>query len=238
MILEELLEELEYRNFVMSDKFRIHPSMMEQCSRAICLSAIGLKPYTDRNMDLIFCTANNLHNHIQMLIGNSIDDINVQSEIPCECPEYLVSGTADIVLSGDFVRNRIGKDKMVVEVKSRPYLSKDTAAHISHITQIEMYMHMLGVEYGEILYISRANGAYSVCPINYKYGYVEEHFRRLDSIFDSLESGELPDPDCDCGACYYDRYCCASDSEQFDNLVIKMFNESLTEEYKQRRPVI
>ena len=224
------------REFELKTRFAVHPSTLTQCKRAIVLSACGIAQYTTTQQELMFCVANGAHAMMEHILG-------LQEGVHCECekrikiPEYLLSGIADAVLSGDRILSSYGTERIIVEIKTSGYLKANYTPPVSHIAQLNTYLYGTGIEIGEILTVSRTNGSYNTCTVEIDEELLSSVFSFLDEIYDSLHGGTMPEIDGDCSSCWYYEYCHASDASNIYDYCIRLFNETAdnTKEYKERR---
>lgn len=237
-ILDSISANIDYD---MADRFTIHPSSLTACPRSQVIRAAGIRPYTTIENELMFCVANGTHNMLEMLMGQAIDGLHCDSECRLTLPEYMMAGTADIVISGPLLEewetnircNNV--ERAVVDIKTKAFVNKCTKVTDGHIYQVQMYMHMAFAQFATLLYVSRVNGDYALYDVGYNDGMVDNILSSVDQLFDTLDEGRLPDPDRDCNKCWFMKYCESKFYDKMEEVVLESYETSKTEEFKTRR---
>jgi len=236
-MMTNLLENIYVKkDFQLNDVFSIHPSGILNCSYAQALNGAGIAPYTTVEQELLFCVANGGHAFIELMLG-------LESGLNCECektirmPEYLLSGTPDIIASGQAIEDLYNRDRILIEIKTTAFVSSSFEPRPSYIAQANMYMAMTGIDICEILTISRVNGAYNVYTLGYDAEFTKTLFDDIDNIYDYLERGEMPPQTGNCEKCWYMKYCFSNSIDRIEDYVIRLFNDTIADnvEYQKRR---
>ena len=91
-----------------------------------------------------------LHRAIQLQLARA--NLLVQAESPVYDPQADISGHVDAIV-------RAGKEKRVLEIKtvSTEKLARLVQAQDPHQSQMNLYLHALGLKHGTVLYVSREN---------------------------------------------------------------------------------
>ncbi len=139
-------------------------SSIGQCSRGNYLSRLGKKP--DKPLDdrtlRIFDMGNMIEAKVVELL--KAQDIELEEQVRVENKEMGVSGYADIVCT-------YKGEKEVLEVKSKHsgafhwMVKKGEGANRHHIYQTWLYMHLLGIEKGSVLYWSKDDSVIVQFPV-------------------------------------------------------------------------
>ena len=131
-----------------------HISSLGSCLRGIYLKRAEAKPDTemDERTLRVFDVGNKIEDWVVELLKTQ--DIKVETQVRAEDKELNVSGYADVV-----VENKDGKE--VLEIKSKHSRSfwwmekKKQGAQRSHQYQLWMYLWLLNIERGRIIYVSK-----------------------------------------------------------------------------------
>jgi CRISPR/Cas system-associated exonuclease Cas4 (RecB family) len=237
-MIEAMSQKLDYE---LSDRFTIHPSSLKSCPRSQVIRAAGIRPYTTPSNELMFCVANTAHNMIEMLMGDSLEGVHCTSECRMTMPEYLMSGTADMVVSGPLIKevetNIRGRaiERGIIDIKTKAFVNKKDTVTDAHIAQVQVYMHMADAQFATLLYVSRVNGQYEMYDVDYDEAYVNAILNGVDELFDTLDNGDIPDPDRDCNRCWYMKYCESMFLDKMREVILESYNASKTEEFISRR---
>ena len=131
-----------------------HCSKIGSCLRGIYLQRQGKlpdKPLDDRTLR-VFSMGNKIEDWIVDLI--KAQNTKVETQVRIEDKKLGISGYADLVLEHEGI-------KEVVEVKSKHSRSfwwmnkKGEGAQRHHQYQLWLYLYVLGIEHGEIIYVSK-----------------------------------------------------------------------------------
>lgn len=141
-----------------------HISSLGSCLRGIYLKRAGEKldkGFDDRQLR-VFDMGNKIEDWIVDLLKTQ--DIKVETQARVEDKELGVSGYADVVVEKD-------GEKEVLEIKSKHSKSfwwmdkKGGGAQRSHQYQLWMYLWLLDIEKGKIIYVSKDDSAILEYPI-------------------------------------------------------------------------
>jgi len=224
------------KEFELNTSFVFHPSGILNCHRSQVFAAAGISPYTDTEKELMFCIANGGHAFIERMITLE-GQAYCESEKTYHWPEYLISGTPDVIMSGPYIEESYKTDRVLLEIKTTAFVNNDFIPYPSYLAQANIYMAMTGIRLAEILTVSRVNGAYSLYTYEYDQSYVDRLLSDIDLICDNLERGDMPPATGDCETCWYMKYCMASDVHAVEDYAIELFNNSIIDNlsYQKRR---
>lgn len=141
-----------------------HPSALGSCLRGAYFQRLGVKADTefdDRTLRVFHC-GNLFESWLVELIKKT--ELTIEEQVRVEDEKLNVSGYADIVAS-----NKEGKK--VYEVKSKHSRSfwymvkKGEGAMLQHQMQLWLYLHLLGIDEGNIIYLSKDDLSFAEFPV-------------------------------------------------------------------------
>ena len=142
-----------------------HASGLGGCLRGQFFSRLGVEPdYTiDERTLRVFDMGNKIEDWVVDLISTQDNIVGVETQVRIEDKKLNVSGYADLVLE---FRN----EKIAYEIKSKHsrsfwYLNKQGAQR-GHEYQLWIYLYVLGIKKGKIVYISKDDLAIMEFEVN------------------------------------------------------------------------
>ena len=135
-------------------KGHLHPSSAGKCWNSQLFEAYGV--YADHSEELqqIFALGHKIHAQVQTAWSNANIIHAVEQEVVW--PEYHISGHADGI-------GVINGSQFVLEIKSASKSSfLNYVPYQSHIEQVQLYMHILGIKSALLLYINKEYVSYGI----------------------------------------------------------------------------
>jgi CRISPR/Cas system-associated exonuclease Cas4 (RecB family) len=172
---------------------RYYPSEIGSCVRKIWY---GYKKPRERKSDVIkiFQMGNMIHDFItDVLKSEKNPDIELlQSEVPFRQPieDFTVSGRVD-----DVMMIKTSGRTVLVEVKSTKMLSMTNEPQPSHVMQLQVYLHFLGMKYGMIVYVEKNTLQTKWFNVDYDPQKAEGAINRFKRIHSSVKNNEIPEPE-------------------------------------------
>ncbi len=172
---------------------RYYPSEIGMCLRKIFYSykfPLELKP----DLVKIFELGNIMHDFVVHVL-KSDKNPHVQllkSEFPFkqDIDDFTVSGRIDNLLLV-----KADNKEILVEVKSSTDIGFIREAAPHNVVQLQLYMHILGVHNGVLLYIDKKNLQSKVFDIQYKEDEAKKIIERFRLLHKSLVSDTIPEPE-------------------------------------------
>ncbi len=172
---------------------RYYPSEIGMCMRKIWYSykcPVEMKP----ELVKIFELGNILHDFVVQVM-KSEKNPHVQllkSEFPFlhEMDGFTISGRIDNLL----LIKSSGKE-VLVEVKSTGDIGFVHEAAPHNIVQLQLYMHMLGIHDGILLYVDKKTLLSRVFPVEYKKEEAEKVLERFRQLHSALVEDKIPEPE-------------------------------------------
>jgi hypothetical protein len=142
-----------------------HPSKLGQCLRGVYLERLGVKPdYNfDERMLRVFDVGHLFENWVVELIKDS-KGYKFETQLRVEDKALDVAGYADLLI-------KKGREKTLYEIKSKHSRSfwymnnKGEGANQHHRMQLWLYLKLLGIKSGAILYLSKDDLSFLEYPI-------------------------------------------------------------------------
>jgi len=172
---------------------RYYPSEIGTCLRKIWYSykfPMEIKPDLIR----IFELGNIMHDFVvHVLKSDKNPHVELlKSEFPFKhnVDDFTISGRIDNLL----LIKASGKE-ILVEVKSSADIAFIREAAPHNVVQLQLYMHLLGVHNGILLYIDKKNLQSKVFEVQYKKDDAEEIIERFKTLHSALTKDTLPEPE-------------------------------------------
>lgn len=167
---------------------RYYPSEIGGCLRKTWFS-YKIPKETDKDVLRIFEAGNNLHDLItDILKSDKNPHIELlETELPFKQVEkdFIISGRID-----NLILIKENNKKILVEVKSTKFLPKEASE--THITQLQLYMHNVGVHDGIVLYVQKDNLQTAWFNFTYDEQKAEEIIKRFHGLDYCLKQDEIP----------------------------------------------
>lgn len=172
---------------------RYYPSEIGMCLRKVWYSykfPMEIKP----DLLKIFEVGNIMHDFVAEVL-KSEKNPHVQllkSEFPFrkDIDDFTISGRIDNLL----LVKASGKE-ILVEVKSTTDISFVREAAPHNVVQLQLYMHVLGVHNGILLYIDKKNLQSKVFEVPYKKEEAEKIIERFRALHKGIVSDTIPEPE-------------------------------------------
>ena len=172
---------------------RYYPSEIGSCLRKVWYTykfPQEIKP----ELAKIFEVGNIMHDFVvEVLRSERNPDVELlKSEFPVkqEVEDFLISGRVDnLILIKDSGKN------VLVEVKSTMDISRIWDASPHNIVQLQLYMHLIGVHNGILLYIDKRNLQSKIFEVKYDEKQALEIIDRFKSLHRSLKEDAVPEPE-------------------------------------------
>jgi len=156
----------------------------------------------------IFEVGNIMHDFVvEVLKSEKNPDVELlKSEFPVkqEVEDFLISGRVDNLI----LIKESGKN-VLVEVKSTMDISRVWDASPHNIVQLQLYMHLIGVHNGILLYIDKRNLQSKIFEIKYDERKAMEIIDRFKQLHKTLKEDQVPEPEArgDKKTLWMCRYC-------------------------------
>ena len=184
----KLIDNYFSREFKSKKIGRYYPSEIAGCLRKTWFSYKFPKE-TDKEVIKIMEAGNIIHEFIvEVLKSDKNDDIELlETELPFTIDEgdFTISGRID-----NIILTKINNKKVLIEVKSTKFLPKEANEH--HISQLQLYMHAVGIHEGIILYLQKDN--LQTASFNIKYDDEKSHeiIKRFHGLHYALKENKTP----------------------------------------------
>ncbi len=172
---------------------RYYPSEIGMCMRKTWYSykfPVEMKP----ELLKIFEVGNILHDFVvQVLKSEKNSHVQLlKSEFPFlhEMDGFVVSGRIDNLL----LIKTSGKE-LLVEVKSSSDIGFVREAAPHNVVQLQLYMHILGIHNGILLYLDKKTLQSKVFVVEYKKEEAEKVLERFRQLHSSLVENKIPEPE-------------------------------------------
>jgi hypothetical protein len=169
-------------------------SKLGSCLTGVYLERLGVKPdteFTDRELRVF--AAGHLFEEFFADLVKDYKDVKIERQVRVEDKKLDVTGYADMVVEVD-------GQKLVYEIKSKNsrafwYMEKKgEGANKQHQMQIWLYMHILGIEEGRLLYLEKDTLTTLEYPIYLKNQELEESVMKELDILNRAWKEQLPPP--------------------------------------------
>ena len=150
---DKMIDEYVYRRNIPKQKGKYYPSEIGNCMRKVWYTYKYPKE-VDPDLRKIFEMGNILHDFVvEVLKSEKTPEVElVKSEFPFrfKVDDFTVSGRID-----DLILVKEKRKLVLVEVKSTKFLDYVKEPTASHVMQLQLYMHAMGVQDGVVLYIEK-----------------------------------------------------------------------------------
>ena len=168
---------------------RYYPSEIGTCLRKTWYSYTKPKA-TDTKMLRIFEAGNKLHEFIEEVLESEknpeVELLEKELPLRLEYKDFLISGRID-----NLILVRIENKEFLVEVKSCKYLPKEFRKE--HESQLQFYMHALGIHDGILLYVQKDNLETVAFEIQYDKEKAQQILKRFEALNKALKENEIPE---------------------------------------------
>ena len=192
---------------------RYYPSEIGSCLRKVWY---GYKHPQAVSPELlkIFAAGNIVHEFVvEVLKSEKNKHVQLlEEELPFkhEMDGFVISGRID-----DLVLLKHDNKKVLVEVKSAKSTEHLDEPKLSNEIQLILYMHLLGIHDGVLLYVDKTNLQSKVFTVPYSQKRGEEILQRFKNLDTALRANELPLPEAKeieginwmCRFCEYAQMC-------------------------------
>ncbi len=172
---------------------RYYPSEIGTCMRKVWYS-YKFPQETQPELTKIFEMGNIMHDFVvKVLKSDKNPEVDLlKSEFPFQhnIDDFLVSGRID-----NLILVKLNNKEVLVEVKSTGNTDfiEDAAPH--NIVQLQLYMHLLDVHDGILLYIDKRNMNSKVFTIRYNKEGAEKIIDRFRKLHGHLNADTIPEPE-------------------------------------------
>lgn len=172
---------------------KYYPSEIGTCLRKVWYTynyPLELKP----ELIKIFEVGNIMHDFVvEVLKSEKNPDVELlRSEFPVrqEIDDFLISGRVD-----NLILIKASGKNVLVEVKSTMDVSRVWEASPHNVIQLQLYMHLIGVHNGILLYIDKRNLQSKIFEIKYDEKKALEIIERFRLLHRSLKEEAVPEPE-------------------------------------------
>lgn len=220
---------------------RIHPSQIhEQCKRRTVLELMRVIPSelrsNDRVSNRIFDTGHSLHTLFQWYAFTAckLGDLEwCEIESPVVSEELMIDGRSDIEYKP------VGGSEVIMDLKTikAELYSKLRSPYPKHITQVQIYMHVKGVDDGLILYHNKNTHVEKEFHIKRDSAYVKPHIDMIKDCVSNFKAGTIPnrseykgfklfkgDPACSDTFCPYRAECLKGYEDSIDKSALNFWD--------------
>ncbi|MBI2542970.1 MAG: PD-(D/E)XK nuclease family protein [Candidatus Aenigmarchaeota archaeon] len=170
---------------------RYYPSEIGSCIRKVWYS---YKYPIESDVDKlkIFEIGNILHRFIIEVFKNeknndAIDFINSELPFKMNQKDFVISGRLD-----DVVVVKEGNKKAIIEIKSVKDIRMTDKPNKTHVMQLQLYMHAIGIHNGIILYVDKTNLKTKSFEISYDEKHSLDILKRFKNLHELLNKDVLP----------------------------------------------
>ncbi len=187
-----MVEKYLHRDFMPKTIGRYYPSEIGACMRKTWFSYTKPKE-TETDIIKIFHAGNILHDFVVDVLKSVKTDVELlATEFPfrINIKNFTVSGRIDNLI---LVKNN--NKKVLVEVKSCSLLKFIEKPSRFHLSQLQFYMHNIGVHDGMLLYVEKNTLQSKSFFIAYDAREAEKIVYRFEILHKALVSNDMPDPE-------------------------------------------
>lgn len=172
---------------------RYYPSEIGSCLRKVWYSYLQPRP-TEMDLIKVFEVGNILHDFIAEVMRSEknphIQLISSEYPFKLEMQGFTISGRID-----DLLLVKESNKTFLVEVKSTASLAYTDAPKMSHMMQLQLYMHVLKYHDGFVLYIEKNTLKCKAFEVKYDERIAAEALNRFMKLHKFLTEKELPPPE-------------------------------------------
>ncbi len=193
---------------------RYYPSECGSCLRKAYYSYL-IPTDIDDDLLKIFHVGDLLHTFIKDVFSSDkskavVELVDAEKPFTIEQEGYLIAGRID-----DLLLLKTNGEQVLVEVKSTAYLSSSPEPSLSHILQLQLYLHATNIPKGILLYLEKNTLKTQHFTIPYDVALVQKALHRFKLLHNSLTTNTIPDPEARlfhtmrwmCGRCSYREQC-------------------------------
>ena len=186
---------------------KYYPSEIGNCLRKVWYTykfPVELKP----ELIKIFELGNIMHDFVvEVLKSEKTPEVELlKSEFPVrqEFDDFLVSGRVD-----NLILVKASGKNVLVEVKSTMDVNRIEEAQPHNIVQLQLYMHLIGVHNGILLYIDKKNLQSKIFEVKYDEKQALAIIERFRQLHRALLDDKIPEPEAraDRKTLWMCRYC-------------------------------
>lgn len=168
---------------------RYYPSEIGTCLRKTWYSYKDPQP-TDTQLIRIFEAGNILHEFIEEVLESEknpeVELLGTEIPIKIKYKDFTISGRID-----NLILVRIENKEVLIEVKSCKYLPNEFRKE--HESQLQFYMHALGVHQGILLYIKKDDLETKEFEIHYDEEKAQQILKRFEALNRALRENKIPE---------------------------------------------
>jgi len=168
---------------------RYYPSEIGTCLRKTWYSYKDPQP-TDTQLIRIFEAGNILHEFIEEVLESEknpeVELLGTEIPIKIKHKDFMISGRID-----NLILVKIENKEVLIEVKSCKYLPNEFRKE--HESQLQFYMHSLGVHQGILLYIKKDDLETKEFEISYDKEKAETLLKRFEALNKALKENKIPE---------------------------------------------
>lgn len=188
-----LIEQHLHREHYPKTIGKYYPSEIGSCLRRVWFS-YKYPRKTEPGLFKIFQVGNILHDFIvEVLRSKKTPEVElIRSEFPfkMDMKDFMVSGRVD-----NLILLKIHGKLVLVEVKSTKYVDSIEKPQLHHERQIQVYMHVLGVANGMLLYVQKDNLETRSFEVEYERAKAEQVIERFKLLHKCLSENKVPEPE-------------------------------------------
>jgi len=170
---------------------RYYPSEIGSCMRKVWYSYKRPQQISVDTLK-IFEAGNIIHGFVvEVFKSEKNKDVQLlHEELPFKHQEkdFVISGRID-----DLVLLKDKNEKVLVEVKSAKSIDMHDKASVTHEMQLLLYMHLLEIHKGVVLYVDKTNLNSKVFEVPYDAKRAEQVISRFKKLDTCLKGNELPE---------------------------------------------
>jgi len=169
------------------------PSETGSCLRKLYYS-YKIPKEINQELSKIFEMGNLIHDFVNKVLNSSKNpDIQlIDTEVPfkLELNDIIISGRID-----NIVKLNINEKLYLVEIKSTSSLKYTEKPSLSHILQLQLYMHFKKIHNGLIIYLEKNSLQSKTFEVNYDKEQAKLAIDRLLKTHSHLTNNVLPEPE-------------------------------------------
>jgi CRISPR-associated exonuclease Cas4 len=170
---------------------RYYPSEIGYCMRKVWFS-YKYPMETEKDLIRIFHLGNILHDFIvSVLKSEKNPEVELlETELPfrMNIDDFIISGRID-----DLVLVKEDNRKFLVEVKSTRSVDAITEPVHTHLVQLQLYMHAMGIHDGIILYVEKNNLHSKTFEVKFDEEIAKQAVQRFKTLHEHLKLNKVPE---------------------------------------------
>lgn len=172
---------------------RYYPSEIGSCLRKVWYSYKEPVEFAPAQIK-IFELGNIMHDFIAKVLKSDknphVELLKEEFPFKEEIDGFVISGRID-----DLIMLKADGTQLLVEVKSTKSIGYVNEASPAHESQLQLYMHFLGVHDGVVLYVDKTNLQTKWFPVKYGEGKAKDVINRFKALHKCLVNDVLPIPE-------------------------------------------